>query len=141
MYNNKDLCVNFRFLMEIGNFKCSFFKASGMASEIEFEEYHEGGSNFSLKFPVKVKHFNVILEKGVTESKFLYGWFDEIQKGIIDKKDFVISVLDTDLKTPIRSWTFINGYPVKWELSDLNAVDKSVLIEKIELTHEGIKEL
>lgn len=136
-----NIASNFRFLIEIDSFKGNFAKASGMASEIEFEEYREGGSSFSLKFPVKVKHFNVVLQKGITESKFLYEWFSEIENGIINKKDFVISILDNNLKTKIRSWSFSNGYPVKWEISDLDAMDKSLLIEKIELAHEGIKEL
>lgn len=130
--------INFRFKVNIHNFfKGSFAKASGISSEIECEEYYEGGNNFSYKFPVKVKHYNITLEKGVFEAGILYEWFDKIKNGIVIKRDFDITLLNNEGKAVVK-WSFNKGYPVKWEISELDAMGNSVLIEKIELAHEGM---
>lgn len=132
---------SFHFGIEIdGIFEGSFLRVTGIASEIEVEEYKEGGMNHFVHYmPVRVKYSNIILEKGVTKSKELLKWFNQVKEGIMNKKNFSI-VLWNNGGEIIRRWNFQNGYPIKWEASDLDAMGNSILIEKIELTHEGMNE-
>ncbi|WP_432666843.1 phage tail protein [Wukongibacter baidiensis] len=142
MFERKDMPIgNFYFSVEIdGIQEGNFLKASGVASEVEVEEYEEGGVNhFTHKIPVRIKHSNIVLEKGVTSSKELLKWFSQIQEGIIIKKNFSI-ILWNQGKEIVRRWNFYNGYPVKWEAGELDALGTSILVERIEITHEGMKE-
>ena len=38
---------------------------------------------------------------------------------------------------PIRSWTFDNAYPVKWQVGDFNSTKNEVAIETIELCYSS----
>lgn len=139
--NNNMPITNFRYGVEIdGLYEGGFSKVSGMASEIEVEEYIEGGVNhFVHRMPVRVRNYNIILEKGITQSKVLYKWFTQVKDGVINKLDFSIILYDTKGEV-VRRWSFKNGYPVRWEASDLDALDNSILVERIELAHEGMVE-
>ena len=53
------------------------------------------------------------------------------------KVDGRITMFDRD-GTQVASWTFSNGFPVKWELSELDASKNEVTIESIEIAHEGL---
>ena len=46
--------------------------------------------------------------------------------------------LDTALKD-VAKWTFFNGWPAKWELSELDASKSELSIETLEIAHEGLK--
>jgi len=120
--------------------EASFAKASGVASEIELHKYQEGGVNhFEHQIPTRTKFSNITLEKGMTKSKELSNWFQQIKEGIIAKKNFSV-VLWNEKGEEIRRWNFVNGYPVKWSAGDLDALGNQVMIEKIELVHEGFTE-
>ena len=132
---------NFYFAIEIdGIQEAQFNRASGIASEIELEAIEEGGVNHMVHYmPKRIKNSNIILEKGLTKSKELMLWYKKIQDGVMVKKNFSIMLYDTTGKK-IRRWNFTKGYPIKWEVSDLDAMGNSVAIERIEIVHEGMKE-
>jgi len=138
----KELPVgNHHFGLEIdGITECSFAKASGVAVEVEVYSYQEGGVNhFEHQLPTRTKHSNIQLERGVTKSDVLMKWFRQISDGIILKRDFAI-ILWNNNGDIIRRWNFLKGYPIKWRIGDLDALGNTLLIESIELTHEGIAE-
>lgn len=132
---------NFHFGIEIDSItECSFAKVSGVASEVEIYTYKEGGVNgYEHQIPSATKYSNITLEKGVTNSDFMYKWFKQISEGIIVKRNFAIILWDNSGKI-IRRWNFAAGYPIKWSTSELDANGNSILIEKMELAHEGISE-
>jgi phage tail-like protein len=83
------------------------------------------------------------LKWGVTdssESKQLWDW----RKMVIDgdmkqaRRNGAIIVLDEQGNEKIR-WDFINGWPSKYDPSDLNAKGNDVAIDMLEITHEGIE--
>jgi phage tail-like protein len=51
-----------------------------------------------------------------------------------------VSLID-NTKAPIASWLFINAYPVKWSVSDLDATNNSVVIEHMELTYQRMQSI
>ena len=132
---------NYNFSIEIdGIYEGSFSSVSGVASEVEIEEFSEGGVNHYIhRLPIRVKHSNITLEKGITKSKELHKWFAQTQEGIMNKKDFSI-VLNDNKGTTVRRWNFKKGYPVKWEAGNLDAMGNDILMEKIEIAHEGMVE-
>lgn len=132
---------NHHFGLEIeGITECSFAKASGVAVEVEVYSYQEGGVNhFEHQFPTRTKHSNIKLERGVTKSDALLKWFRQISDGVIVKRNFSI-ILWNNSGEIMRRWNFNAGYPVKWAVGELDATGNTILIETIELVHEGLAE-
>ena len=49
-----------------------------------------------------------------------------------------ITKLDTS-KAAQCSWTFFNGWPCKWEISELDASKSEISIETLEIAHDGLE--
>ena len=49
-----------------------------------------------------------------------------------------ISLLGPGTKL-VRSWVFMNAYPVKWTGPNLNANSNSVAVEQLEIVHNGLR--
>jgi phage tail-like protein len=39
---------------------------------------------------------------------------------------------------PVRVWSFINAYPIKWTGGDFNAASTEILTESLEVAHSGM---
>jgi phage tail-like protein len=50
----------------------------------------------------------------------------------------LVTLLD-NTRIPIASWLFMNAYPVKWRVSDLDAMQNSVVIETMELAYQRVQ--
>lgn len=129
----------FNFAVEIeGLLVGGFSQVSGLASEIETEEYREGGVNdFVHHFPAQTTHSNVLLTHGLTDSSVLWNWYSNVTQGIIHRKNGTIVLLDRQ-QMPVMWWNFRNAYPVRWSGPDFDAgAADGVAIEVVELVHEG----
>jgi phage tail-like protein len=116
-----------------------FRECSGLESEIEVLSYEEGGVNdHPHKLPGRAKFPNVILKRGVTDSKDLWEWFSGGIKGKIERKTVHI-ILCNAKGEEVRRWTFDGAYPIKWTGPSLNANENTLAIETLELAHEGME--
>ena len=136
----KDPYFSFRFLLEIGGLiKGGFSEATGLQAEVETEDYQEGGVNdFVHKLPKTAKYPNVVLKRGMTDSDTLWKWHQKIVNGKIERRKVRIIILG-DQGEEILQWEFKEAYPVKWMGADFKADNSSVLIETLELVHNGIQ--
>jgi phage tail-like protein len=133
-------------MLEIQNIvQAGFSECTGFDTTSDVVEYREGNEPLSSmrKFPGSTKYANITLKWGVTdssESKQLWDW----RKMVIDgdmkqaRRNGAIIVLDEQGNEKIR-WDFINGWPSKYDPSDLNAKGNDVAIDMLEITHEGIE--
>lgn len=123
----------------------SFQEVSGISSQLAVEEYKEGGANgFTHYLPLHIKHANLVLKRGVTgKNSELSKWCNSTLSDSfgfqIDLKDIDLVLYDEENK-PALGWTFKNAYPVKWEYSALNAQKGEILVQTVELCHQGVKE-
>lgn len=123
--------------------KVGFFKSvGGLSYETEVVEHREGGENNTThKLVGATKWKNITLKRGFA-SKELISWREEwlrpIGPGASQRKSGTIEQLSADGKTVVAKWTFRNGWPVKWELSELDASKSEVSIETLEIAHEGL---
>ena len=123
--------------VEIGGITTHFRSVSGLKIETEVVEYQEGGSNGPIrKLPGVTRYGNIRLSRALTADRSLYKWF-VAQKQNAARVDGLIALVDRQ-GTRVASWTFTNGFPVKWELSELDAAKSEVVIETIEIAHEGL---
>ena len=118
----------------------SFQEISGLKVEWTSEEVAEGGQNrFVHKLPLRVRHSNLVLKRGVARRQSaLAAWLKTSFQGSFvaqpaQAKNVIVKLLDGG-KRPLVKWTLTGAYPVSWDHSPLNSTESSLLIETIELS-------
>lgn len=124
----------------LGMTDTSFQEVSGITSEIETEPYTEGGENrYVHKLPKGVSHPNLILKRGIAQATSpLVIWCRSVFEGDFIKPIVpmpVLVMLMNEDKIPIRTWSFANAFPVKWEVDSFGSEKNKVAIESIELSY------
>lgn len=134
-----DPYLAFRYLVEI---ECvtvgGFSEVTGLQVETEIKEYREGGLNeymHRLAGPTRYPS-NLILKRGLTDADTLIKWHENITRGIIERCNGSIVLLDTTGQERWR-WNFLKAYPVKWIGPNLRATTSEVAVETLELAHNG----
>lgn len=132
------LAVNF--LVEIeGLIAGGFSKVDGLESAIETEDYVEGGRNDYVHKVLKGTSYSpIVLLHGFTDVDTLWAWHERTRRGVIQRKNGTVMLLDTR-RMPVIWWNFADALPVKWVGPSFDAsADNQVAIERIELVHRGI---
>jgi phage tail-like protein len=129
----------FNFAVEIeGLLVGGFSEVSGLDSEVEVEEYREGGVNgFVHKLPVRTSHSNLLLSHGLTVGDTLWNWYYNTTQGTIQRRNGTIMLLDAQ-QLPVMWWNFRNALPVRWTGPAFNATSDEVAVESLELAHQGV---
>ncbi len=114
-----------------------FQQVSGLGAEIGIEELPVGGENrFAYRLPSRAKYRNLVLKRGMLNDSALVDWFKKaIEDFSFAPADVHVSLLNEDHQVS-ASWVFVQAYPVKWEVSDLDAMQNAVAVEKIELAYQ-----
>ena len=116
-----------------------FSEVNGLELEVETEDYREGGVNqFVHKRAGPVRYAsNILLKRGMTDSKTLWNWYWDVTQGTIKRKNVSILLMDESGEERVR-WNFEQAYPVKWSGPSLKAAANEVAVESIELAHKGL---
>jgi phage tail-like protein len=132
-------CFKVTFSSGVASGSEAFFKSvGGIKYEIETVPVREGGQNATTwQLVGATKWSNIILRRGFTKDSGLLAWRNEWMGRPGTRATGTIELLDTAL-TKQASWTFHNGIPVKWEISDFDASKSELAIETLEIAHEGI---
>ena len=131
--------TGFSFHVQIGDISEAIFtECSGLQAEVEVEHYFEGGANDTAhQLPGRAKFTNVTLRRGVCYSDQLWGWWKEVLRGRIRRKEVSIVLYDQKGEEKMR-WTLADAFPVKWVAPQLRAGDSTAAIEALELTYQGL---
>ncbi|MCB0651032.1 MAG: phage tail protein [Saprospiraceae bacterium] len=115
-----------------------FFKeVSGITMNMETEEISEGGNNpFIHRVPASSKYSNLVLKRGIIPkdsaiAKWCFDTLDEMSAAI-KTHSIVVSLLDKKGNS-LKSWNFVNAFPVKWTTSGFDAGKNEILVETLEL--------
>ncbi len=113
-----------------------FKKVKGLSATVRTMAVREGGQNlYAQKLPVAVEYENLILERGMVVGSLLNIEFEEAMSQFQFKPSNVLVTLFNDLALPVSAWMFRNAYPVKWSTSDLDAAERSLVIDTLELSY------
>ena len=140
---------NFKFQVIVAAFaaRIGFSKVSGLSSEVEVIEYREGGDTITTrKFPGQVSYGNVTLERGLTTDSDIVGWMNTIHDAAVGNGSTLATRQEVKIQAlnkagvVQREWVLLNAFPASRDISDFDASSNEVIIETLELAHEGIKE-
>ena len=132
---------NFNFAVDIGlGDTIGFSEVDLPAGEIEVIEYREGNeiASRARKLPGLTKYANVTLKRGVAGDLELFEWWQSGRDGQLLRRKVVITLLD-EQRQPVQRWVLRDAWPAKLDYSTLNARGNEVVVETLELAHEGFE--
>jgi phage tail-like protein len=127
----------------------SFAEVTGLNSELEIEEYHEGGRNVGpRRFPKWGRYPTLIFRRGVTASTDLWDWWADVISHSYTlttttappRRNGVI-LLEDQAHQAVAGWFFTNALPERLVGPGLSARSNEIAIESLELSHEGLLRL
>jgi len=129
----------------------SFKEVSGIEFDRGVEEITEGGNPYIHRVPTYVKYSNLILKRGlVTKDSAVADWCLDPMGGIslgpiqitetITTKNIVVKLLN-ESGSPLKSWSFVNAWPVKLSVSDFNSMNNEITVESLEFAYSYFKVL
>ncbi len=146
--NRKDplpvFCFKVQLNLKNGASGDAFFKSvSGLRYETETIAVKEGGANdTTFQLVGATKWSNIVLKQGFTGSSALLtwrqGWLSGDPTQMYRIPTGTIVQLNTAMQPVGAKWTFYQGWPCKWELSEFDASKSELSIETLEIAHNGI---
>ena len=117
-----------------------FRKVSGLKATVSTTPVPEGGQNlYTQKVPVKIEYDNLVLERGMIVGSPLNIEFNVAMSLFKFSPSNVLIALLSEDKVPVSAWMFLNAYPVKWATSDLDADQKTIVIDTMELAYQRMQ--
>lgn len=134
---------NYIFKLTLGGAEAAgyFAEVAGFSSEshvVEHTAATDKGLPLPQKFAGQVSWTNITLKRGVDKQAQLWAWRRTILDGQIDanRKDCQINVLDWT-GAVVVTYSFLRAWPCKYSSPGLNAGGNEILVEELELAHEG----
>ena len=130
----------FHFQVEWGGTRLGFQEVRNLTVGIHVIEYRDGLSPEyqTRKIPGRPYYENIILARGIArgDNEF-FEWWNSIQAQPAQRRDLIIALLDEE-HSPVLVWKVKSALPVKIRWDELKATGNDVLIESLEIAHEGI---
>jgi phage tail-like protein len=129
----------FSFWVDLGMGGQAYFKGvAGLRYETEVVPVRAGGVNDTTYNLVgATKWTNLVFKQGFTKSSALIQWRQEWIQGKMNRIGGTITQLDTALQ-PKAQWTFVRGWPCKWDIAEFDASKSELAIETLEIAHDGL---
>lgn len=91
------------------------------------------------KYPGQMKWKNITLKRGIDNNSALWQWRQQVINGQISgaRKDGTIKILDWT-GSPIVTYNFVRGWPCRYSAPAVNAGGNEIMIEELEIAHEGM---
>ncbi len=119
-----------------------FQRVRGLSATVETAPQQEGGQNlYTQKLPRGIDYGNLVLERGRVVGSPLDAELQAAFSLFRFVPSNVVVILFGDQGVPKAAWLFLRAYPVKWSTSDLDADDKKVVIDTLELAYSRMQPL
>lgn len=100
------------------------------------------GQLVRTKLPGNVKTNNLVLRRGMTASKTLWKWFEDVQSGkwAKERRDGSLTIYNQSNEVQAR-FEFFRAWPSNYTITDVSASSNEVEIEELELVCEEFKRI
>jgi phage tail-like protein len=136
-----DPYLNFNFVVEIDGIEAAGFRDAELpGARIEAVAYREGTDKTSAArlLPGRVEYDRVVLRRGFAGDPRLFEWWLAVADGNITRRNVSIALLDEERREVAR-WLLRRAWPAKWVGPQLHALGNEVVVETLELAHEGVE--
>lgn len=136
--------VAFHFIVSFGvsASETQFREVTGIESSLETITFKEGGENrFHHTLPVRAKYPNLVLKRGMLHDSTVAAWCSDAIENLEIKPTTVLVTLLNENHEPLATFSFINAWPVKWNISNLDAEKNAILVESMELSYHYFKKI
>jgi phage tail-like protein len=133
---------NFRFRVEIDGIQVAgFAEATIPDTTTDPVDYREGNEPpRQRKLSGLNKYGNITLKKGLTDSMELHDWKKSVEDtGAAKARKSISLILIDEEGTDKSRWDIQEAWPTKYSPSGFNAKNNEVVIETLEIVHEGIQ--
>jgi phage tail-like protein len=120
-----------------------FDGCEGLSSQVEIEQYKEGGNNaFVWQLPTRVTYSNIRLTRPLTaETAVVAEWISSVSDGDgVSRPTAEISALRADGSLVVR-WGLMDVVPVSWTGPTLDPDNPAVAKEVLEIAHHGFTDV
>lgn len=137
-----DPAASFRFKVDFRGgpgVQARFTECTGLEFEVATFDYKEGGEQSRVhRLPGPVTYSNLTLSRGIAaDGEKLWQWVRQVAGGQFETCTVTVSLLDARAQ-PIREWTFMDAYPVKWSATAFSAEQNAIAIETLTIAHQGL---
>ncbi len=116
-----------------------FQKVKGLSARVETTSLQEGGQNlYTQQLPTGMKQGTLILERGMVVGSPLNLEFVATMSLFSFSPCNVMVFLFNESSVPVACWLFNNAYPLSWTTSDLDASEKNIVIDTMELAYQNM---
>jgi phage tail-like protein len=140
MADNSYPLPKFHFQVQWGGSKVNFTEVTGLEVTTDIIEYRDGFSKefHKIKMPGMQKFTNITLKRGkfARDNEF-FAWYNSQSMNTIERRDLSISLLNEN-HDPVFVWKIKNAFPIKVNAGDLGSDKNEVMIETMEIVHEGL---
>jgi phage tail-like protein len=136
-----DPYLNFNFRLQIDNLEVAGFSEVHLGEgRVDVVAYREGTDKTSAArlLPGRVEYGPVSLRKGFAGDPALFEWWHGLTQGNVDRRNVVIVLMD-EQRNDVARWRLRRAWPMKWVGPSLRALGNEVVIEELQLAHEGIE--
>jgi len=126
--------VNFRVEID-GTAVPGIKEVSGIAADTEVIEFRESDDLTMHKRPGRTKYANLTLQRGFIADDSLRQWYDQIRRGVAERKSVSVIILDRAGAEAGR-YNFFEAWPCQWEGPVLSSGNDTQLVERIQICIE-----
>jgi phage tail-like protein len=113
---------------------------SNTIAPIEHRENTKDGKQVLKKLPGNSSAGDITLRRGKTADKALWNWFKQVRDGDVAGARRNGSVILYDYEYgEVARYNFINGWPIRLNITNLMSQGNDVVVEECVITHEGME--
>ncbi len=131
--------------------RVAFQEVNGLNVSRDVEEIIEGGNNlYKHRLPTRKTYGNLTLKRAeLMDDDPFCDWIKEtlLKQESLDNtfgdqlKTLVIHLVSPVNEEEIKSWQIVDAYPIKWLVSNFNAMENKITIVTIELAFKYLHEI
>lgn len=118
-----------------GGLDARFQEISGIEMSLDVETIYQNTTNDYRYKPKKTNFSDLVLKRGlVTISSEISSWCFaciKMEDTRITPKDITVNLLDAKGENTLMGWDFKDAFPVKWQISNLDAQKNAIVTETI----------